>query len=129
MFDNKTNHGLDTSLFEYCALSIIGYRSDLGRVLHHHGEGDGLQAGVGPRGGLVGRRTLIHQEPVVELSLLLLLGSPLLEVAQGDREGLLLLLGVVVVVGADGVLPDVQGVLEEVDAVYWRSGSADVCDL
>ena len=112
-------------------MSIIGYTSDLGCVLHHHGEGDGLQAGVGPRGGLVGRRTLIHQEPVVELSLLLLLllGSPLLEVAQGDGEGLLLLLGVVVVVGADGVLPDVQGVLEEVDAVYWRSGSADVCDL
>ena len=110
-------------------MPTIGYRSDLGRVLHHHGEGDGLQAGVGPRGGLVGRRTLLHQEPVVELSLLLLLlGSPLLEVAQGDREGLLLLLWVVVVVGADGVLPDVQGVLEEVDAVYWRSGSADVCD-
>ena len=110
-------------------MSIIGYRSDLGCVLHHHGEGDGLQAGVGPRGGLVGRRTLLHQEPVVELSLLLLLlGSPLLEVAQGDREGLLLLLGVVVVVGADGVLPDVQGVLEEVDAVYRRSGSADGYD-
>ena len=65
----------------------------------------------------------------MELSLLLLLGSSLLEVAQGDREGLLLLLGVVVVVGADGVLPDVQGVLEEVDAVYWRSGSVDGCDL